>query len=145
MKAESAVLTQWAYARVGQTLVLCTQGYSGPPESDLDGWIARVAQRDYSRILAHSLGGAPSTRQRAKLAAFWKTKADGAPPFALLTDSLAVRAALTAYFWLTNEHHQQAFACKELERALRWLGETAPVDLFERTIADLHAAIDNRS
>lgn len=139
------VLTQWAYTRVGETLILCTEGESGPPESDLDSWILRVSNRDFRRMLVHSYGGSPSARQRAKMAAYWKANPDGAPPFALLTDSLAERAALTAYSWLTNVRHQQAFACKELAEALDWLGETVPLEHFERAIADLHAAIEKRS
>src|SRR5687768_13470248 len=92
-----AVPRSMAFELVGDLLVMCI-GKGDPPNRDWEQWVERCRRIDYRGTLIASAGGAPNSRQRARIA---EVLADVArpPPLALLTDSAVLRHVMTAFSW----------------------------------------------
>ncbi|HEX5658005.1 MAG TPA: hypothetical protein VFX59_12455 [Polyangiales bacterium] len=135
------VHAQWAFTRVGSVLVLCTQGEHEPPETDVDAWLIRVTQPDFSKILLHARGGTPDAKQRARLAAYWNKAPPPIPPCAVVTDSALVRSVLVALSWISRFPFR-AFAANELTSALQYLEEADSLTKLSEAIETLHDALE---
>lgn len=135
------VLAQWAFTRVGATLVLVASGEQQPPETDVDAWMIRMARGDCRNVLLHARGGVPDSRQRARLAAFWDKLPEPRPRFAMLTDSAFIRAAATALGWI-SQMKIEPFPITGLADALRYLGEVEKLETVRDTLSLLNRALD---
>jgi len=141
---ETEVHAQWAFARVGTTLVFCARGDGHPPDADVNAWMIRVGRNDCANILLDVRGGTPDAKQRARLAEFWDKLPSPRPRFAMLTDSGLVRAVATALGWI-SQLRVQAFAASDLLGALRYLEETAPIEQIRDMMDTLNCALDQKA
>ena len=135
------VLTSWAYGRVGDTLVLCTEGPAEARDDDVEGWLARLAIPDFSKILSLSNGAPPTPKHRSQIAKFWESSGRPMPPVAILTDSMVARAVMKALEWLSRNMEMRAFPSSDVEGALRWLQSDAPLGHVNEALAVLSAAL----
>jgi hypothetical protein len=136
------VLSNWAFARVGDILVLCTQGDHPPSEPDFDVFMKRLQTHDYKTVLVHAIGGMSSPKQRARMAEYFKARGKTIPPCAVLTDSMTARAVMTALSWLMSGWAMKSFPLAQLEGALLWLDVSASgTSIVAESIAGMHAAL----
>jgi hypothetical protein len=135
------VLSNWAFARVGNILVLCTQGEEAPPEPDFDIFMQRLAVRDYKASMVHGQGGLITATQRARIAAYFKTSGGVIPPCALLTDAMTVRAVMTALSWLMTGWELKTFSLMQIEAAVRWLNDPISPAIIAAEVAGMHTAL----
>lgn len=135
------VLASWAYGRVGDTLVLCTEGSGDAREEDVEGWLARLAVPDFTKILTYTHGAAPSAKHRSRIATFWETSGRPIPPVAIVTDSTVARAVMKAMEWLVRSMQIRAFPPHDIAGALAWLEADAPLAHVTEAITVLSAAL----
>lgn len=131
----------WAFGRVGDTLVMCTQGDHGPPDAEVERYLERLTIPDFSAILLHTRGGHPTPKQRARIAAFWEASGRTVPRVAVLDDSRVARAVLTAMQWIMRTLNIKAFPSDAVVSALQWLHADAPPIVVSEAIASMDAAL----
>jgi hypothetical protein len=134
------VLTNIAYARVGKLLMMCTSA-TDPTDAEIDTWIQRLATRDYEVLLFSARSGGPNSKQRARIAEYWRKSGRKVPRAALVTASAPARFIMQAISLLLNVEGK-SFAPEELETALGYLGMPAPLADVSGSLAALHAAIE---
>jgi hypothetical protein len=144
MDTGRTVLDRLAYVRVQDVLLLCT-GEGDATDQDLTKWLERLAVQDYRCLLVstRSTGGLTS-KQRSRIAEFWKSSSRRPPPVALLSDSALARGVLTALSWLL-ESPTKAFSPSDLRGALAYLGTHAPAAQISSQIDALDAALAKKS
>jgi len=138
------VLSHMAYTLLGDTLVLSTRGEHPPSAADFGQWLARLRHTDFTRILIDSNGADAKPSQRAEIAAYWNESGRTQPRVALLTDSLATRAWVTALCWLIRDSQLRAFGSRDVEDAACWLGVGGHAAELAGCIAALRAALFHR-
>jgi hypothetical protein len=138
------VLSSWAFVRVNDLLVLCTDGNHEPPSADFDAWLVRMGKHDFTKLLIHSRGGDPNSKQRLRIGEFWRNSGRPLPKTALLTDSLSARCVLTALNWILNTNDTKCLALRDLQPALAWLGYTGPESEIAAVVSSLHLALEHR-
>lgn len=137
------VLSSWAFSRVGQTLILMMYGAKGASEEEFTCWLRRLDVRDFTHILIYSQGSSLTAKQRSRIADYWNNDPRPTPRVALMTNSLAERAILTAIGWLlrTQKEPPRAFGHADLDAAVYWLGDEVSPMVFADEIARLQAAL----
>ena len=129
MPADRIVLGTCAFERCGRTLVL-VHSASAPTDAEWDQWLDRMSYSDWDRLLVWSRGGAPTARQRAATAEFWRGRTPH--PMAVVTASRIVRGAVTAFSWLLG-NRAAAFDPSRYVDAMDFLG--IPTAEQERCLA----------
>ena len=138
------VLDRLAYVRV-QDVLLMVSGELGVSDQDMTTWLERLALHDYRAILVSTRGnGGISSKQRGRIADFWKRSGRKTPPVALVSDSAVSRGVLTAISWLL-ESPTKAFSPSDLRGALAFLGTSAPAAEVASHIDALHAALEKKT
>ena len=140
-EAGRTVLSRWAFCRVDDTLVLCTQGDREPPDEEVELYLKRLDTADFSAILLHSRGGHPTPKQRSRIADYWNTCGRPVPRIAVLTDAVVARAVLKAMEWVMRTLTTKVFAGDAVDAALQWLHAEAPAPSVAAAIAGMHAAL----
>jgi hypothetical protein len=136
------VLPSLAFTAVDSLLVLCYLQAS-PTDADWDVWIAREKRMEHRGLLIWTDGGSPNARQRARVAAETDAGAQLRPPVALLTDSMAIRAIMTAFAWLLGSAQpMKAFPRAACDEAVMWLRVPAPPALVRSAVLRLNAALE---
>jgi hypothetical protein len=138
-----AVFECFAFTRVDDLLLLCTQGEGDVPARDFDAWIERLGVNDFSRILIHDRGGQPSARQRQRIAEFWKSSGRPHPRVALLTNSAVMRYLMTALEWILNAP-TRCLPLDQVDQALAYLEFKGSAAQVEFAIRDLHEALSRQ-
>ena len=138
------VLDRLAYMRV-QDVLLMVSGELDASDQDLSTWLERLAVQDYRALLISTRGnGGLTSKQRGRIAEFWKRAGRKPPPVALVSDSAVSRGVLTAISWLL-ESPTKAFSPSDLRGALAFLGSSAPAPEIASQIDALHAALDKKT
>ena len=138
------VLDRMAYVRV-QDVLLMISGELGASDQDLSTWLERLAVYDYRGLLVSVRGnGGISSKQRGRIADFWKRAGRKPPPVALVSDSAVSRGVLTAISWML-ESSTKAFAPSDLRGALAFLGTSAPIAEVASHLDALHAALEKKA
>jgi hypothetical protein len=135
------VLRTLAFTAEEDLLVLCHT--SAPPaDEEWETWLVREARREHKGILITTDGGAPNSRQRARVAEATGGKGKPRPGVALLTDSAVVRSVMTAFAWiLGQEHPMRAFPRAAIDEAVVWLRVRAEPVRARAAVARLRAAL----
>jgi hypothetical protein len=138
------ILTTMAFAAVGDLMVLF-HTERDPSEAEWDRWIATERLRKHRALLILTRGGAPNSKQRARVADVLNAHAGPNPPVALLTDSTMLRAMMTAFTWLLRrQHRMKAFAPTAVEEAVAWTAvDVRPEDVLA-TAHRLETALTGR-
>lgn len=102
-------------------------------EADWDAyveWAKHVVQsgQRVASILTFSPFQSPNAAQRQKIAATTQQAAGTNTFVALVTDSAAVRGAMTALSWLSRSLHMKGFRPMESDLAIAWLGGKVTFD-----------------
>ncbi len=135
------VSNNMAMTRVGSVLVTCL-GTNDLTDGEVDQMIRRFGAADYQTLLFSARGAGPNSKQRGRIAEFWKRTPTGKPPrTVVLTDATAARFVTQAISWLLNVD-TKCLALNELPQGLSYLGSPAPLADASATIAGLHAAIE---
>jgi hypothetical protein len=124
--------------------MVCSQGLSEPPAADFEVWMERLRRDDFSMLLIHGDGGSPSSKQRARIAEYWKTSGRKTPRTAMLTNSMVTRGVLTAITWLLRDSESKAFPLDAFQDALAWLHFDGSVAEVAATVRGLHTALSMR-
>jgi hypothetical protein len=129
---------------VDDVLIQCA-GNSETLETDLTEWLTRLGTFDYQMLLISVRGdGGLNSKQRGRIADFWKKAGRKPPPTALLTDSAVARHVATAITWLLGAP-LKAFETHEVAQAVSYLGAKATSAEISRTLNSLHAALEAKS
>jgi hypothetical protein len=137
---DDTVLETLAFAAVGELLVLC-HSIASPSDHDWDFWIEREKRKEHRALLISTHGGAPNSRQRARLAEA-SAKKVLRPPVALLTDSALIRSVMTAFAWVLGKRQpMSAFPPTGIDEALSWLGVTVRIERVQAVMARLHSGL----
>lgn len=143
MDAGRVVLDRMAYVRVREVLLMVMRDQGS--DQDLSTWLERLAVQDYRALLISTHGSAGHTsKQRGRIAEFWRSAGRKPPPVALLSDSALSRGVLTAIGWLL-ENPFKAFSPSEVGEALAFLGASAPTHELASEIEALHAALERKA
>jgi hypothetical protein len=138
------VLETLAFTAVGELLVLC-HSKAHPSDAEWTTWVERERRREHKAILISTDGGAPNSRQRARVAESTPYASGRRPPVALLTDSAVARHVMTAFAWiLGNSHSMRVFPRGDVADAVAWLGATSSLDHLRAAIERLHATLANQ-
>jgi hypothetical protein len=138
---QDTVLETIAFATVEEVLVLC-HSKANPSEAEWDVWIPNERRGEHRALLVVTLGGAPNSRQRARVADVIRAKGGAAPPVAILTDSAINRTLMTAFTWLLGRRHEmKAFDLAGVDEAIGWAGVKARPDRVRSAIARLQGAL----
>jgi hypothetical protein len=138
--SNSVVLETLAHTRTEDVLLLVS-GDRDASDADLERWLARLAVFDYKHLLIAACGeGGHSSKQRARIADFWKRSGRQAPRVAILTDSVVGRCVVTALSWVLG-NPTRAFASQEHAAALTFLGSKVDPAAVAREISALHAGL----
>jgi hypothetical protein len=141
---DRTVLSNWAFARTGDLLVLCTRGDREPPAADFEVWLEQLRKPNFTKLLIHGQGGDPCSKQRARVAEHWMSSGRKAPRTLLLTDSIKTRCVLTAIQWLMPSSDVKCLGLADLEPGLIWLAHTGAPSDVAATIRGLQAALELR-
>jgi hypothetical protein len=133
-------LNNLAYAKIGKLLMMCT-GKVEPTDDEISHWLERLAAYDYDALLFSSRGAGPNSKQRARIAEFWRASGRKVPRTALLAESAAARFIMQAISWLLGVE-AKSLPPDELRDALTYLGNPAPLPEVSGTLASLHAAVE---
>jgi hypothetical protein len=134
------VLTTMAFAAVDDLLVLC-HSEDNPSEPEWDRWLATERLRKHRALLVVTRGGAPNSKQRARVAEVLGANAGPTPPVALLTNSTALRTLMTAFTWLLgHQHRMKAFSPEAVEDAA-WTAVEVRAERVRTAIRRLQAAL----
>ena len=134
------MLTNIAVTRVGGVLITCL-GQSDPTDAEIGKMIERFGQKDYQTLLFSARGGGPNSKQRARIADYWKASGQKPPRTILLTDSMAARFVAQVISMLIGTE-TRCFAPSELESGLAYLGHPAELADVAGCLAALHAALE---
>lgn len=139
---ERIVLTNVAMARAGRVLVVCL-GENDLMDPEVDQMVVRFAKRDFEVMLFAARGPGPNSKQRAKIADYWKKATPGgkSPRSVVLTDSAAARFVTQAFSWLLGID-TRCFPTREVANGVEHLGMSASLPEVERTIDALHSALE---
>jgi hypothetical protein len=138
---DKIVLTNIAMARVGSVLVTCL-GISEPSDQEVEQMIKRFAGADFDALLFSARSGGPNSKQRARIAEYWKSTPGGKPPrTVVLTDAMAARFVTQAISWLLNVD-TKCLPSAEVEQGLAYLGRPNLLAEVSGSLAGLHAAIE---
>jgi len=144
MEPVRVVLSQIAFARVQDVLLLCT-GRHDFGDQDLASWLERLALDDYRCLLISSRGHSGFTsKQRSRVAEYWKQSGRKPPRVALLSDSAVSRGIVVAIGW-SLDNPTKAFAPQDLAGALGFLGTSAPAAEIAQQLDALHVALDKNA
>ncbi len=136
------VLTTMAFAAVDDLLVLC-HSEDNPTEAEWDRWIATERLRKHRALLVITRGGAPNSKQRARVAEVLGANAGPTPPVALLTDSAVLRTLMTAFTWLLGrQHRMKAFSPEAIDDAVAWTAVDVRAERVRIAIRRLQAALE---
>jgi len=109
------------------TIVVCVHNQQAPSDAEwrefLEVW--RGHRDQIAGQIVYSAGGAPNARQREDSLAIIHQRSAGAPPTAVVTDSMLVRGAVTAISWVVRERIR-AFRSDALIEACQFIGATDP-------------------
>src|SRR5918994_466701 len=106
------VQAHFAMARIGSVLVTAI-GQGDLTDNEIDEMIKRFDVRDFKTLLFAARGSGPNSKQRGRIADYWKKGWAKTPRTALITDSTAARFVAQAFAWLLN-HEMKAFASAEV-------------------------------
>jgi hypothetical protein len=138
---DDTVLETLAFTAVGGVLVLCHTS-ADPSDDEWETWIDRERRHEHRAILIATRGGAPNSRQRARVAEATGQKSGRRPPVALLTDSAVTRSVMTAFGWILGAHApMKAFPTTALEEAVSWLAVTVRPETVRAVMARLQASL----
>jgi hypothetical protein len=139
------VLRTIAFAAVDSLLILCHT--SAPPsDAEWDTLIAYEVGHPQRGLLISTDGGAPNSRQRARVAEARRGMIDAKRPVALLTDSAVTRSIMTAFAWiLGQEHPMKTFPRDGLDEAVSWLGVEVPPARVRPVMERLHTSLGRPS
>ncbi|MFT3927034.1 MAG: hypothetical protein QM778_31095 [Myxococcales bacterium] len=117
-------------------------GAGDPSDAEVDQMIKRFAMADFENLLFSARSGGPNSKQRARIAEYWKSTPTGKPPrTVVISDSAAARFVTQAISWLLGVD-TKCLPSKELEQGLAHLGCSNLFAEVAGTIASLHAAIE---
>jgi hypothetical protein len=140
---DTTVLECYAFARVGELLILCAQGEGEATPRDFEAWIERLGTNDFTKLLIHDRGARPNAKQRARIAEFWRMSGRPSPKTVLLTDSAVARYILTALEWLLNSP-TKAMPIDHVDQALAWLEFKGAPAQVEFLIRDMQEALSRK-
>ncbi len=135
------VLRTLAFTAEEDILVLCHT--SAPPsDQEWEAWLAREVRAEHKGLLIVTDGGAPNSRQRARVAEATSSRGVRRPGVALLTDSAFIRSVMTAFAWiLGQEHPMKAFPPTAIDEAVVWLRVRAQPPRVREAVARLRTAL----
>jgi hypothetical protein len=134
------VLRTLAFTAEQDLLVLCHTS-EPPTDAEWETWLTREVRREHRGLLISTDGGAPNSRQRARVAEATAGKGRR-PGVALLTDSAFIRSVMTAFAWmLGKEHPMKTFPRTAVEEAVVWLGVKAEPARARAAVARLQTAL----
>jgi hypothetical protein len=128
-----------ACQRVRSTILL-VHGPSPPTQSEWDKYVALVdsSREGVTRVLVDTAGGAPNATQRAEVQQAYNKYPNGAPPVAVLSESMIARGVVTAFSWAYGRDRIRAFAPVEFDAALDWLAiDKSSADDIRRAMSAL--------
>jgi hypothetical protein len=135
------VLRTLAFTAERDLLVLCHTSAT-PTDQEWETWLAREARHEHRGILIATEGGAPNSRQRARVAEATGGRGRVRPGVALLTDSAFIRSVMTAFAWILGQQHpMKAFPRTAIDEAVVWLGVKAEPARARAAVARLRAAL----
>lgn len=137
---ERIVLTNMALTRVGNVLITCV-AQSEPTDAEIRRMLERFAVKDYQVLLFSARGAGPNSKQRARIAEYWKQSGQKTPRTVVLTDSMAARFVTQVIAMLIGAE-TRCLAPSELEAGLAYLGHPASVADVAGSLAALHAALE---
>jgi hypothetical protein len=138
------VLRSLAFELVGDLLVMCL-GSGDPSNRDWEQWAERCRKLEHRGILITTAGGAPNSRQRARIAEVM-ADVERPPPVALLTDSAVIRHVMTAFSWLLGRKQAiKALPPSATLEAIQWLNVSAPLTRVQEALVRLQSAVANAS
>ena len=139
---ERTLLSNVAFTRVGSILITCL-AQTDPTDAEIGKMIERFAVKDYQSLLFSARGAGPNSKQRARIAEYWKQSGQKPPRTVLLTDSMAARVVGQLIGMLIGSE-TKCFAPGELEAGVAYLGHPAPVADVAACLAGLHAALERK-
>ena len=110
-------------------------------DAEIGKMIERFDAKDYQTLLFSARGSGPNSKQRARIADYWKKSGRKPPRTSLLTESVAARLVGQVISMLIGAE-VRCFAPTEVESGLAYLGHPAAVADAAGCIAALHAALD---
>ncbi|MFT3922277.1 MAG: STAS/SEC14 domain-containing protein [Myxococcales bacterium] len=134
------VQAHFAMARVGSVLVTAI-GQGDLTDDEIGEMIKRFDVKDFQTLLFAARGAGPNSKQRGRIADYWKKSWAKTPRTGLVTDSTAARFVAQAFAWLLN-NEMKAFPSAELDAAVAYLASTASVAEVAGAIAALHTAVE---
>lgn len=138
---ERLVLTNMAMTRIGSVLVTCI-GTNDLTDQEVDQMIKRFGVADFESILFSARGAGPNSKQRARIAEFWKSSSAGKPPrTVVISDSAAARFVTQVFSWLLGMD-VKCLPSRDLAQGLAHLGSPAPLADVSGALAGLHAAVE---
>jgi hypothetical protein len=138
---QDTVLETIAFAAVDDVIVLC-HSKANPSDAEWDRWIPYERRGEHKVLLVVTLGGAPNSRQRARVAELLRAKGGSTPPVAILTDSAINRTLMTAFTWLLGRQHQmKAFDLTGVDEAIGWAGVKVRPERVRAVVGRLQAAL----
>ncbi len=119
-------------------LQLCLNGPEAPRDSEWTSYLRSPLPHGHAVTigLVHTVGGGPSPAQRQETTKFRRTEAVVNVRYAVLTD-VAFHRAFINVVNLFERVPFRAFACRDVKRALTYLGATIPEAEVRRHFADM--------
>ena len=137
---ERIVLTNIAITRVGSVLITCL-AHTDPTDAEIGKMIERFDVKDYQFLLFSARGAGPNSKQRARIAQYWKDSGRKTPRTLLITDSIAARFVGQVISMLIG-NELKSCAPDDLESGLAYLGHPVPVADVAGCLAALHSALE---
>lgn len=134
------MLANIAMARVGGVLVTCV-AHADPTDAEIDKLIERFTVQDYQSLLFAVRGTGPNSKQRARIADYWKKSGRKTPRTVVLTDSAPARFVTQVIAMLLGAD-TKCLPFSEVESGLAYLGYPAAVADVAGCLAALHAALE---
>lgn len=134
------MLASMAIARVGGVLVTC-QSQMDPTDAEIDKMIERFDLQDYQKLLFSARGTGPNSKQRARIADYWKKSGRKTPRTVVMTDSASARFVTQVITMLIGTD-TKCLPHSEIEAGLAYLGSPAPTADVAGCLAALHAALE---
>jgi hypothetical protein len=134
------MLTNMALTRVGSVLITCL-AHTDPSDAEIDKMLARFETQDYQTLLFSARGAGPNSKQRARIAEYWKKSGRKTPRTVVLTDSVAARFVTQVISMLLGAE-TKCLSPSELESGLAYLGHPVGVADVAGALAALHAALE---
>lgn len=134
------MLTNMALTRLGSVLITCL-AQTDPTDAEVEKMLARFALKDYQTLLFSARGAGPNSKQRARIAEYWKQSGQKTPRTLVLTDSIPARFVTQVISMLLGAE-TKCLPPSQIEAGLAYLGYPAAVADVAGCLAALHAALE---